>query len=138
MIPRENKLVRFFLELSGVIWANMSLRSGSNAICGHMLVYTIGVRTTAFEENCPPDNCPLDDCSPDNYPREKLPPRKLPWIIAPRIICPRTIDPKIIDSGQFPQFYKYSETETAQKRKTSQEQIEYGIMKQICLCFPNR
>ena len=61
-----------------------------------------GVRTIAPEENCPPPSPP--------------PAGKVPPIIAPRIIGPRAIAPKIIKLGQFSQFYKHSETETAQKR----------------------
>ena len=34
--------------------------------------------------------------------------------------------------------YKNSETETIEKRRTSQEEIEYRILKQNCVCFCNR
>ena len=61
-----------------------------------------------------------------------------PQITSHRIISSRTIARNTIDPRQISQFYKYSENETAKKRRTSQEQIEYGIMKQIYLCFPNR
>ena len=86
-------------------------------------VWAIAPDETCPLDNCPPDYCPLDDC---------------PRIISHQIIGSWTIAPKIVDPGQFPQFYKHSETETASKRRISQEQIEYGTVKQICLCFPNR
>ena len=34
--------------------------------------------------------------------------------------------------------YKNSETETTEKTRTIQEQIEYGILKQNCVCFRNK
>ena len=109
----------------------------------------------------PLDNIPLEIALEKNYLVDDLSPKKtapeensLKDKLYPRCFSPRIRNlSTLVVSSYFPslsfklvqdfdfcirKIFIYIETETASKRRTSQEQTEHGIMKQICLCFRNR
>ena len=100
----------------------------------------IAFRMICRLHNCPSENQPQGKLPPqENSLKDKLHPRYFFWTKQKTLSFNRQLLPLVFLLWVYKKkLYEHTETETAQKRRTSQEQIEYGIMKQICLCFPNR